>query len=92
MSNPTSQTEESLITKIKANRLDQIIQILEISFIFMICYSIITLVDAAFLELNLYNPLSDFLGDEGIGNLNGGHFDPSGLRAFHGEDARGRQG
>ncbi len=75
MSSSTTQSEESIITKIKANRLDQIIQILEISFIFMLCYSIITLVDAAFLELNLYNPLSDFLGDEGVGNLNGGHFE-----------------
>ncbi|MHA1977802.1 MAG: hypothetical protein ACW98F_16375 [Candidatus Hodarchaeales archaeon] len=75
MNSPTTQSDESLITKIKANRLDQIIQILEISFIFMICYSIITLVDAAFLELNLYNPLGDFLGDEGFGNLNGGHFE-----------------
>ncbi|MHA1995549.1 MAG: hypothetical protein ACW97Z_13475 [Candidatus Hodarchaeales archaeon] len=75
MSSPTSPSDETIITKIKANRLDQIIQILEISFIFMICYSIITLVDAAFLELNLYNPLGDFLGDEGIGNLNGGHFE-----------------
>ncbi len=75
MSSPTAQVDENLITKIKANRLDQIIQILEISFIFMVCYSIITLVDAAFLELNLYQPLGDYLGDAGVGNLNGGHFE-----------------
>ena len=68
--------DESSITKIKSTRLDQVIQILEISFIFIICYSLITLVDAAFVQLELYKPIAeDFLGVKGIGSLNGGNFE-----------------
>ncbi|MHA2030768.1 MAG: hypothetical protein ACW99Q_15400, partial [Candidatus Kariarchaeaceae archaeon] len=51
--------DDSVITKVKATRLDQLIQILEISFIFIICYSLITLVDAAFQEINLYGPIAE---------------------------------
>ena len=68
--------DDSVITKVKATRLDQLIQILEISFIFIICYSLITLVDAAFREIQLYEPIAqDFLGVESIGSLNGGSFE-----------------
>jgi hypothetical protein len=56
--------------------LDQLIQVLEISFIFLICWVLITLVDAAFDGLELYENIAyDFLGDQGFGNLDGGNFE-----------------
>jgi hypothetical protein len=76
MTTNQERTDDIIITKIKSTRLDQLIQILEISFIFMICYSIITLIDASFQQLELYKPIaSDFLGDQGVGSLNGGHWE-----------------
>lgn len=69
--------EETLITRIKATHLDQLIQVLEISFIFLLCYSLITLIDAALLEnvIDIYSPIAnDFLGEATYGNLNGGNF------------------
>jgi hypothetical protein len=70
--------EEPLITRIKATKLDQLIQVLEISFIFLVCYSLITLIDSALLDnvINLYSPIAnDFLGEATYGNLNGGNFE-----------------
>ncbi|MFX0207490.1 MAG: hypothetical protein ACFFDT_15995 [Candidatus Hodarchaeota archaeon] len=76
MASPEQLSEDIRITKIKATNLDQLIQVLEISFIFLICWVLITLVDAAFVELDLYVPIAnDFLGDQGIGNLDGGNFE-----------------
>ncbi|MFQ5977597.1 MAG: hypothetical protein ACE5OZ_05665 [Candidatus Heimdallarchaeota archaeon] len=67
---------DTSITKIRATSLDQLIQILEISFIFLLSFSLITLLDAAFIELDLYEPIAtDFLGEEGIGSLDGGNFE-----------------
>lgn len=68
--------EDTRITKIKATNLDQLIQVLEISFIFLVCWVLITLIDAAFVGLDLYKPIAnDFLGDQGFGNLDGGNFE-----------------
>ena len=76
MSTTGQIAEDTRITKIKATNLDQLIQVLEISFIFLICWVLITLVDAAFVELDLYIPIAnDFLGDQGFGNLDGGNFE-----------------
>lgn len=76
MTSQEQLSEDIRITKIKATNLDQLIQVLEISFIFLICWVLITLVDAAFVELDLYVPIAnDFLGDQGIGNLDGGNFE-----------------
>ncbi len=69
-------SEDTTITKIKSTRLDQVIQILEIAFIFIICYSLITLVDAALQGIDLYKPIAqDFLGVQNVGSLNGGNFE-----------------
>ncbi|MHA2225256.1 MAG: hypothetical protein ACXAC8_08630 [Candidatus Hodarchaeales archaeon] len=76
MTSPEPLSEDTRITKIKATNLDQLIQVLEISFIFLVCWALITLVDASFVELDLYVPIAnDFLGDEGFGNLDGGNFE-----------------
>ncbi|MFX0113746.1 MAG: hypothetical protein ACFFB3_04300 [Candidatus Hodarchaeota archaeon] len=67
---------DTRITKIQATSLDQLIQILEISFIFLLSFSLITLLDAAFIEFELYDPIAnDFLGEEGKGSLDGGNFE-----------------
>ncbi|MFW9777595.1 MAG: hypothetical protein ACFFE8_01995 [Candidatus Heimdallarchaeota archaeon] len=68
---------ESRIPSIEATKLDQFIQILEISFIFLICFTLITLVNSALLEgvLDLYRPIADgFLGERGYGSFDGGNF------------------
>ncbi|MFW9991174.1 MAG: hypothetical protein ACFFD4_03865 [Candidatus Odinarchaeota archaeon] len=67
---------DTRITKISSTSLDQLIMILEISFIFLLSYSLITLVDAAFKGLELYDPIATyFLGDAGVGQLDGGNFE-----------------
>ncbi|MHA2090566.1 MAG: hypothetical protein ACW98K_06880 [Candidatus Kariarchaeaceae archaeon] len=65
------------IEKIESTTLDQFVQILEISFIFLLTYTLITLFDESISSgLNLYDNLaSDYLGREGIGNLEGGHYE-----------------
>ena len=61
---------------VKSTSLDQFIQVLEISFVFLLVYSLITLFDAAINIYDLYKPIaSDFLGDQGVGSLNGGHWE-----------------
>ncbi len=71
-----SQAIDTKITLIEATRLDRLIQILEIAFIFLLSFSLITLVDAAFVEIDLYEPIvTDFLGQEGYGSLDGGNFE-----------------
>lgn len=70
------EVSESKITRIEATRLDQLVQVLEISFIFLLSYSLVTLIDSAFVGLEFYNPIADeFLGERGFGNLNGGNFE-----------------
>jgi hypothetical protein len=64
------------IERIEATTLDQFVQVLEISFIFLLSFTLITLFDTVFYNLNLYSPLTDnFLGSRGIGSLNGGQWD-----------------
>ncbi|MHA2251589.1 MAG: hypothetical protein ACXAD7_14590 [Candidatus Kariarchaeaceae archaeon] len=64
------------IGKIESTSLDQLVQVLEISFIFLLTYSLIALFDEAFVQLELYKPLaSDYLGEENIGSLRGGQFE-----------------
>ncbi len=60
----------------KITFLDQLVQVLEISLIFLTCYSIIVLLDAVFEGLQLYEPLASvFLGEPGVGSFNGGQFE-----------------
>ncbi len=69
--------EDTRIIKIQATKLDQLIQVLEISFIFLICFTLITLVNEALLKntLNLYSPIAGmFLGEDDVGSLDGGNF------------------
>ncbi len=62
--------------KTETTFLDQLVQVLEISLIFLTVYSIIILIDAVFEELELYKPLSTlFLGEPGVGSFNGGQFE-----------------
>lgn len=64
------------ITRIRASNLDRLVQILEISFIFLLSYSLITLINVAFIELDFYQPISNsYLGEENVGSLYGGHFE-----------------
>ncbi len=58
------------------NTLDRLILIVEISFIFLVSFTIIALVDAAFEGLNLYRPIADgYLGSPNVGDLRGGNFE-----------------
>ncbi|MHA2074700.1 MAG: hypothetical protein ACW97X_08785, partial [Candidatus Hodarchaeales archaeon] len=69
--------KDTRITKIQATKLDQLIQVLEISFIFLICFTFITLFNNYLLRdtLDIYTNISElFLGEDGIGSLNGGNF------------------
>ncbi len=60
----------------EADSLDRLILILEISFIFLLSFTIIALVDAAFEGLNLYHPLAEeYLGQPNVGDLRGGNFE-----------------
>ncbi|OLS28430.1 MAG: hypothetical protein HeimC2_06490 [Candidatus Heimdallarchaeota archaeon LC_2] len=64
------------IGKIESNSLDRFIQVLEISFVFLVVYSLITLFDAALDSFELYQPISDnFLGEDGVGSLRGGQWE-----------------
>jgi len=64
------------IDKRLSTRLDQLIQILEISFIFLFTFSLIALIDTTFSRLNLYSNIADiWLGDNGIGPLDGGNWE-----------------
>ncbi|MHA2092484.1 MAG: hypothetical protein ACW98K_16675 [Candidatus Kariarchaeaceae archaeon] len=65
------------IEKIESTTLDQFVQILEISFIFLLTYTLITLFDATVASgLDLYaNLAEDYLGREGIGSLQGGRYE-----------------
>ncbi len=60
----------------ESDPLDRLIQIIEISFIFLLSFTIIALVDAAFEGLNLYRPLAtNYLGAPEVGDLRGGNFE-----------------
>ncbi|MFX0050485.1 MAG: hypothetical protein ACFE8U_04245, partial [Candidatus Hermodarchaeota archaeon] len=77
MSSKHLLANETIITKKEATRLDQLIQVLEISFIFLLCFMLITLFDSALLDgrLDLYSYIAnDFLGQQGFGSLDGGNF------------------
>ncbi|MFV2015985.1 MAG: hypothetical protein ACC656_11180, partial [Candidatus Heimdallarchaeota archaeon] len=64
------------VGKIESTSLDRLVQVIEISFIFLVVYSLITLFDAAVDKFKLYEPIStDYVGREGIGNLNGGQWE-----------------
>ena len=56
--------------------LDRLIQVLEISFIFLLSYTLILLLDSVLERFGVYKPLSSkYLGEAGIGSLNGGNFE-----------------
>ena len=60
------------VGKIESTSLDRLVQVIEISFIFLVVYSLITLFDAAIDSFELYNPISsNYLGREGVGSLAG---------------------
>ena len=64
------------IERIEATTLDQFVQVLEISFIFLLSFALITLFDTVFANLNFYAPIaSSFLGNRGVGSLNGGQWE-----------------
>lgn len=50
--------EQTHIERIEANSLDQLIQIFEISFIFLLTFIFITLIDTALKRFNIYDPIS----------------------------------
>jgi hypothetical protein len=67
--------QKDKIEKIEATPLGQLVQILEISFIFILTYVFITLFDTVVLDLNLYDPLiDDYVGIREVGPLNGGQW------------------
>ena len=66
----------SKIERIEATTLDQFVQVLEISFVFLLSFSLITLFDTVFANLNFYAPISNgYLGSRGVGSLNGGQWE-----------------
>lgn len=72
----TEPSNQMTIQRRQVTRLDRIIQILEISFIFLLVFSLIALIDAVVDGLDLYTPISnDFLGRERVGPLNGGNYE-----------------
>lgn len=71
-----SEIEVNKIERIEATTLDQFVQVLEISFIFLLSFALITLLDTVFANLNFYAPISGyFLGVRGVGPLNGGEWE-----------------
>jgi hypothetical protein len=70
-----AESMENQIEK-KTTDLDQLVQILEISFIFLLIFSLVALFDAVIEGFGLYAPISDsYLGREGVGSLNGGNWE-----------------
>ncbi|MHA2277131.1 MAG: hypothetical protein ACXAC2_15255, partial [Candidatus Kariarchaeaceae archaeon] len=64
------------IGKIETTSLDRLVQVIEISFIFLVVYSLITLFDAAIASFDLYDPISsEYLGRAGVGSLDGGQWE-----------------
>ena len=62
--------------KTEATTLDQLIIVLEISFIFLLVYSLIALFDSAFTGLGFYDGISkDYLGRKDVGSLEGGRWE-----------------
>ncbi len=65
-----------IVKNTEYNSLDQLIQIIEISFVFLITFSLIALIDSAFNQANLYAGIaSDYLGERDIGSLRGGNYE-----------------
>ena len=62
-----NQTENNSdrVGSIESTSLDRLVQVIEISFIFLVVYSLITLFDAAVATFDLYEPISsDYIGRE----------------------------
>ncbi|MHA2503712.1 MAG: hypothetical protein ACXAE3_12675, partial [Candidatus Kariarchaeaceae archaeon] len=67
---------ESKIGTRMLTKLDQLVQILEISFIFLLIFSLIALVDTTISTLDIYEPIAEnFLGERNVGSLNGGNWE-----------------
>jgi hypothetical protein len=61
---------------IETTSLDRLVQVIEISFIFLVVYSLITLFDAAMASIDLYDPISsEYLGEARVGSLEGGRWE-----------------
>lgn len=76
----TEDTQPELIDErvghIESTSLDRLVQVIEISFIFLVVYSLITLFDAAVATFDLYEPISDdYIGRAGVGSLEGGQWE-----------------
>lgn len=75
MERSVEDQEPSQIGIRKITNLDRLVQILEISFIFLLIFSLIALVDTVLFEVDLYDPISEsYLGEKGLGPLEGGNF------------------
>ncbi|MCE7735598.1 MAG: hypothetical protein GPJ54_12015 [Candidatus Heimdallarchaeota archaeon] len=60
----------------KSTQLDQLVQIIEISFIFLVTFSLIALADTVLSSLDLYKGIAqDYLGEVNIGSLRGGNYE-----------------
>ena len=71
-----SDSDQLQISTREVTRLDQLVQILEISFIFLLTFSLVALIDAVVEEFDLYQDLStEYLGRENIGSLEGGNWE-----------------
>ena len=71
-----STEESSKIERIEATTLDQFVQVLEISFIFLLSFALITLFDTVFASLDFYAPIANsYLGTPTVGSLNGGEWE-----------------
>ncbi len=66
----------SKIASRESTGLDQLVQILEISFIFLFCFSLIALIDTTFESLKLYEGIANlWLGEDNVGSLDGGNWE-----------------
>lgn len=60
----------------KSTQLDQLVQIVEISFIFLVTFSLIALADTVLSSLDLYKGIAqDYLGEVNVGSLRGGNYE-----------------
>ncbi|MCE7737284.1 MAG: hypothetical protein GPJ54_20515 [Candidatus Heimdallarchaeota archaeon] len=74
--NNQKDTITDRVGNIESTSLDRLVQVIEISFIFLVVYSLITLFDAAIAKFELYEPISgDYIGREGVGSLDGGQWE-----------------
>ncbi|MCE7733609.1 MAG: hypothetical protein GPJ54_01945 [Candidatus Heimdallarchaeota archaeon] len=60
----------------KSTQLDQLVQIVEISFIFLVTFSLIALADTVLSSLDLYQGIAqNYLGEVNVGSLRGGNYE-----------------